>query len=320
MLRNQPNGGGVINWLPWLILAATVFVAFGANSRTPEAPKTVTLAAVGDILFSRGPAKQIERHGADWLFAGVKDTLCSADLAFCNLECTLSTRGVQQRRKFQFRADPSLASALRKNGFDVVSLANNHTLDYGRDALLDTVAAVREGGMAAVGAGADRADALKLQVVERGGLKIGFLAFTDMPNDGVVRLSDRPTVAGLNLDELPTLIRDAKSRCDTLVVSFHWGVEYMKRPTERQQLIAHTCIDNGADLILGHHPHVLQPTETYKNRPIIYSMGGFVWDAKIFDADKSAIYLLELGKNSARLKETIPLQVTGCQPRPTRCD
>jgi len=293
-----------------LCIIAAILCPAAGNCAQP----TVKLVAVGDVLFARWVAKQITKHGAPWLFANVKSTISSADIAFCNLECTLSTGGVVQRRRFQFRADPKLAGALRDAGFDVACLANNHTLDYGRDAMMDTVRAVRKAGMIAVGAGKDRADALALQIVRRNGLTIGFLAYTDLATDGVVRLSDRPTVAGLNPDELPAQIKSARKRCDALVVSFHWGVEYMKRPTERQRHIAHVCIDNGADVVLGHHPHVLQPTETYKGRPIIYSMGAFVWDAKIFGTDRSAIYTIELGKESARLVKSAAVRIKGCRP------
>lgn len=315
MLRSSDeNRRGVLAWLPWILLAGTAFLAFGLPSSTPDTRGTVTLAAAGDVLFARGVGRQIERHGADWLFAGVKNELDGVDIAFCNLECTLSTRGVQQRRKFQFRADPGLAGSLRDGGFDVVSLANNHTLDYGREALIDTIAAVRKAGMTAVGAGENRADALRMQVVERGGLKVGFLAYTDLPNDGVVRLPGKPTVAGVDLAELPGQVRDAAGKCDVLVVSVHWGVEYMKTPTERQRRIAQVCISNGADLILGHHPHVLQTVEMYKDRPIVYSLGAFVWDGRVFGADKSALYVFELGRDSARLVRTLPVQIDGCRP------
>lgn len=298
-------------WLPVLILGIIAILAVvGANRPGP----TVTLAAVGDVLLVRGVGAQIEKHGPDWVFEHVRGTLQQADIAFCNLECTLSTGGVPQRRRFRFRADPKLARVLSDNGFDVVSLANNHTLDYGREALIDTVNAVRGARMTAVGAGRNREDALKLQVVEKNGLKVGFLAYTDLPADDMVRLPDRPTVAGASLDELPSQIAAARKKCDVLVVSFHWGVEYMKRPTERQREVARACIDSGADLILGHHPHVLQRVETYKGKPIIYGMGGFAWDAKIFDADKSAIYIIELRRRSARLMKTIPVVSRECRP------
>jgi len=276
--------------------------------------RTVTLVAVGDVLLARGVAKQIDKHGADWLFDDTRDVLKGADLAFCNLECPLSTRGVPGKRRFLFRADPKHAAALLSNGFDVVSLANNHTLDYGRDAMLDTIEAVRKAGITPVGAGANKAEASRIQVVTRHGLRVGFVAYVDLPSYGVVTLPDKPGVAGVDSGSLPAEIRAAKKKCDALVVSFHWGVEYMKRPTERQKKLARLCIDNGADLVLGHHPHVLQPVETYKGRPIAYSMGGFVWDGRVLGANKSAVYLFELGKSSARLAKSIPIDIKGCRP------
>lgn len=294
------------------LLGACIVLCVGAEA----APAKVTLAAVGDVLFARGVGKQIGRHGADWPFGKTRGILKGADLAFCNLECPLSTRGVPQKRRFLFRADPKLATTLRSNGFDVVSLANNHTLDYGREAMLDTIEAVRRAGMTPIGAGKNRADTLRVRVVKRNGLRIGFVAYADLPSYGIVLLPDRPTVAGADSGLLPREIRAAKSKCDVLVVSFHWGVEYMKRSAERQRTLARLCIDNGADLVLGHHPHVLQPVEVYKGRPIAYSLGAFIWDGKVFGADKSAIYLFELGKSSARLAKTIPVDIVGCQPRP----
>jgi poly-gamma-glutamate synthesis protein (capsule biosynthesis protein) len=282
--------------------------------RPPRAEPVVRLVAVGDVLLARGVGGHIKRDGAAYPFANVKDIISGADLAFCNLECTLSRRGIPQRRRFRFRADPALASTLRATGFDVASLANNHTMDFGRDALLDTVDAVRGNGIVPVGAGEDRAEALRVQVIETKGLRIGFVAYTDISSGGAVRLGDRPTVAGAYEDEIPDLIRQAKSRCDVLVVSFHWGVEYMTLPTERQKRLARLCIDNGADLILGHHPHVLQTTEVYKSKPIIYSMGAFVWDPILPRTDRSAIYQFDLSKSSARLTRAVPIRIVGCRP------
>jgi poly-gamma-glutamate synthesis protein (capsule biosynthesis protein) len=293
-------------------LAAGALIISVARSRAPK--PTVTLAAVGDVFFARGVGKQIERHGPDWPFAEVRDTIQSADLAFCNLECPLSTGGIPQRRRYLFRADPKFAATLHSAGFDVVSLANNHTMDYGRTALLDTLRATENADLVALGAGENLPAAQKLRCIEKDGLKIGFLSYTDLPSDGMVRLPNKPTVSALAPELLAAQITAASRKCDTLIVSFHWGVEYMKRPTERQRRLAHLCVDHGADLILGHHPHVLQPIETYKNRPIIYSMGAFLWDAKIFNADKTAIYLIELTRDSASVKKTLPAESRGCRP------
>ena len=299
-----------------LLVLMAMLAGCSAKEQSERPPAKVTLAAVGDVLLCRGVGKQIDKHGADWLFDDTRDVLKHADLAFCNLECPLSKRGVPHKRCFLFRADPKLARTLRSNGLSVVSLANNHTLDYGRDAMLDTVAAVKEPGMIPLGAGRNKAEASRLRIVTKHGLRVGFLAYCDLPSYGVVMLPDKPGIACVDSHSLPAQIRAAKAKCDALVVSFHWGVEYMKQPAERQRKLARLCIDNGADLILGHHPHVLQPVETYKGKPIAYSMGGFIWDGRVFGANKSAMYVLELRKSSARLVKTIPVDIVGCQPRP----
>jgi len=275
------------------------------------APRQVTLAAVGDVLFARGVGMEIALHGAGYPFKTTQKIIRAQDLAFCNLECVLSNGGTPHQRLFNFRADPGVAKSLRRGGFTIASLANNHALDYGRESLLDTIAATKSAGVIPVGAGVNRADALSVRVVSRHGLRVGFVAYSDFPT---AKFDDRPTIAGVNSDEIPGQIREAKSKCDVLVVSFHWGVEYKKTPTERQQMLAHLCIDNGADLILGHHPHVLQPVEVYKGKPIAYSMGGFIWDSHLSGADKSAIYIFNLGRSSAKLVREIPVRSVKSRP------
>ena len=294
-----------------VILLISVFALGGC--RTGGGGK-VSLLAVGDVLFARGVGREILKYGPEYPFDKTRRITKSADISFCNLECTFSNRGIARRLRFRFRVSPVLAKNLAGNGFSVVSLANNHTLDYGRDSMMDTKAAVEQAGMIPIGAGSTREDALRIKVVKKKGIRIGFIGYSDITSVGVVRLDDRPTIAGVNTDEIPTQIRAAKAKCDVLVVSFHWGVEYMKRPTERQMMIAHLCIDNGADLILGHHPHVLQTVEVYKGKPIVYSMGGFIWDSKLAGADKSAIYMFELTPSQARLVRTIPVQSINCRP------
>ena len=312
--RPSTGSGCSVLRLGMTLFGAVLCLALSAPVCAGHAKGKVTLAAVGDVLLARGVGEQIKKHGADWLFDSTRGVLKGADLSFANLECPLSNRGLPQKRRFLFRSDPKLANVLRSNGFDVISLANNHVLDYGRDAMLDTIGAVRKAGLTAVGAGKDAADAGRVRVVKVNGLRVGFVAHVDLATIGVIRLDDKPTVAGADSGSLARQIRAAKTRCDVLVVSFHWGVEYMKRPTERQKMLSHLCIHSGADLILGHHPHVLQPVETYKGKPIAYSLGAFIWDGKVFGADRSAIYVFELGKSSARLAKSIPVRIAGCRP------
>jgi gamma-polyglutamate biosynthesis protein CapA len=276
----------------------------------------VTLAAVGDVFFCRGIADEIEQNGLDYPFEFTHEILSSYDLAFCNVECTLSTRGEPGLNYYLFRADPSAANALSSAGFDVVNVANNHTLDYGFDALGDTVDAVTQAGMVAVGAHENGVDDTGVKMIEKDGLKIGFLALSDFDVTEGVHPDGCTDVMMVDPETIVQQVADADSQCDVLIVSLHWGVDYLEFYTHRQSAIAELCIDSGADLILGHHPHVLQYVETYRGKPIIYSMGGFVWDSSHNGADESAIFVFELGEDSAELVKTIPVRVVEGQPIP----
>lgn len=288
----------------------------GAAEGSGSARRKVRLLAVGDILLARGIGKAIAAHGPKYPFEPTRSLVKSADIAVFNLECVLSRRGVPQHERYRFRADPTLAATLADDGFKVAILANNHSLDYGREPLMDTVHAVEAAGMTPVGGGEDRKHAAALKVIVKNGLRVGFLAYTDMPNVGTVRLDNAPTVAGVNDDTLQSEVRTARKACDVLIVFFHWGVEYMYRPTERQRELARKGIDAGADLILGCHPHVLQTVERYNGKPIVYSMGGFVFDSTRFGSDNSAMFFFELGVHSARLTQTLPIVMKAGQTRP----
>ncbi len=279
----------------------------------------VTLAAVGDVMLARGVGAQIERHGPRYPYLQIKDTLKQYDIVFFNLECPMSHRGVARRTDVAFRCPPEQAELLKWAGFTVASLANNHTLDYGRAALTDTIDFLESAGITTVGAGEDMKAAEALRIVNVSGMKVGFLAYTDIPNAGTTILPDQPSVAGADLENMRNHVRAAVKKTDALVVSFHWGVEYMTIPSRRQKELGRAAIDEGAALVLGHHPHVLQPVQTYRGRPILYSAGGFIWDSRIRDSDKSAIFVFELSPGSARLKKTIPIRVIRGQPKDQRC-
>ena len=281
-----------------------------------SAPRAVTLAAVGDVFFARGVARQIDLHGLDYPFEFTADILSRYDIAFCNLECALSTRGTPLIKRYLFRADPADAHALSAAGFDVISLANNHTIDFGPLALMDTVNAVEDAGMIPVGTRPAASDDSGARFIEKNGLKVGFLAFSDFDSGADESLHGIPVIMQVDPDRLPAQVADAKRNCDVLVVSMHWGVDYMPLWTGRQRAIARMCIDNGADLVLGHHPHVLQEVEIYKEKPIVYSMGGFVWDSSSRGADRSAIFVFELQPSSAALVDTIPITIEDCRPVP----
>ncbi len=261
-----------------------------------------TLAAVGDIMLDH-PV------GDSAAFTWLRQT----ELAFGNLEVPLSVRGYPADKPITFRAEPALAGQLAHMGLDVVSLANNHALDYGVPALLDTLAAVEEAGVAVIGAGETLDAAMRPRVLRAGTLAVGFLAFACTLPAGSAATAQRPGVAPVRVkvsllpdsavfDEQPgtspyvhtaaveddveqarEAIAAARALADMVVVSIHWGVPpgwatpFQGLLADYQQPLAHALIDAGADVVLGHHPHTLHGIETYQGKLICYSLGNFIF-------------------------------------------
>ncbi len=249
-----------------------------------SASSTITLLAVGDIMLSRGVQYKIETQGqGDFLFPFLKiaPELGRADIVFGNLEGTVSDKGQRVGSIYSFRAKPEVMAGLVFAGFDILSLANNHMFDYQRVSLEETMRLLTAAGMDYVGAGYNQAEAFSLKVKEVKGVKIGFLSYTDL---GSANWQAGETLSGIAwidetwLEKIKRDIADSKQKADILIVSLHSGDEYAKEPTAFQVIFAKDCIDSGANLVVEHHPHVLQRLEQYKNGWIAYSLGNFVFD------------------------------------------
>ncbi len=254
----------------------------------PQILRRVHLVAVGDVMLDRGVGSTLRSRGCESILSGVRDRLNAADITFCNLESPLSTRGPRAPSDCVFRAEPRAVGVLKDGGFDIVSVANNHMLNSGRRALLDTLDILDRNGILYCGARRAPKTAWWPTYLEAGGLKIGFMAYTDL---SFGHGSDNKVAP--DLSNLVQAVKAADNKCDLLVVSFHWGEEYFRDPTQRQRRVARVAVDAGADLILGHHPHVLEGLAAYKGVPILYSMGNFVFDQKAGEHMESALFDLE---------------------------
>lgn len=258
--------------------------ASAARTTTPPTitlRKTLTIAAGGDVIGDRDVGTFIDKHGGDAVLAGVAPLLRESQVAFINLESPLSNKGARNAAKeVTFRGRPALVQGLHTAGVDVVSLANNHALDWGSKALVDTVARLDAAGIAHAGAGGNLAAARAPALLETTSGTVALLAYTLILPEGFAAGTDR---AGVNpgsghRERLLADISAAAKQADWVVVSFHWGIEYMGQASREQRALAHDAVDAGADLVLGHHPHVLQGLELYRNRLIAYSLGDFVFD------------------------------------------
>lgn len=244
-------------------------------------PEKITLLFVGDMMADRGVRGMVEKNlGGDYkkLFENIPE-IGEADIAFGNLEGPIADPSIGTRRgsRFSFRMNPLFAEALGGAGFDVVSFANNHVGDYSDGAFRETLRLLGENGIQYAGAGKNSVEAQKLAIIEKQGVKIGFLAFSDVGPEWMEATETRAGQLIYRKETSEALVKSADTQVDILFVSIHWGAEYSLASTE-QENIARGLIDAGADGIIGHHPHVMQKIDSYKEKPIFYSLGNFIFD------------------------------------------
>lgn len=216
----------------------------------------------------------------------IQQEMINADMTMINNEFPFSTRGEKAPDKqFTFRVDPSYVSALLDMGVDVASLANNHALDFGPDALIDTFATLDDAGIAYVGAGETKERAEEAIFVEAGGRKIGVLSASRVIPVVEWNIENRQPGLFCTYDStrLVQRIKEIESQCDYVVVFVHWGKEKKAYPEEYQHNLAKQYIDAGADLVVGNHAHVPQGIEYYKGVPIVYSLGNYIFNPNMTD-------------------------------------
>jgi poly-gamma-glutamate synthesis protein (capsule biosynthesis protein) len=260
----------------------------------PE-PNFVTMLFAGDMMLDRGVRNSVVKNSnGDYSLLFEKlNILKEVDIAFANLEGPASDQGVDKRNLYSFRMDPSAIPALKGAGFSVVSVANNHVGDWGRNAYSDTLARLKENEIAYTGGGMNTIEAEKPTIIEKNGMKIGYLGFSDVGPNWMKATETEPGILLASNPRFGEIIKNASGMVDYLVVSIHFGDEYKKLHNQRQSTLAHSAIDNGAKIVIGHHPHVTEDTEVYKNGFIAYSLGNFIFD-QYFSKDTMEGMLLHI--------------------------
>ncbi len=259
-------------------------------SKTPEATvtpipkKDTVITFTGDVLLTDYMINNYKKAGIRGLLdENLYELLYHADINMINEEFPFSKRGAPMKDKeYTFRTSPEYVSVLNDMGVDIVTLANNHVLDYGTDALLDTFTTLDDAGIKYVGAGKNIDQAKRIQYFDVKGHRIAFIGATRVIP--VVEWNATSTRPGMLSTYDPTatceLIKEAKSQADYVVVYVHWGVEHKDRPVSYQQNMGKQYIDSGADIVVGTHTHCLQGVEFYKDKPIVYSLGNFIFSRK----------------------------------------
>jgi len=271
----------------YILFAVLIFFVCGGMNKKPlPGDGSVTIAVTGDIMLDSGVKRLIDAGGyAAVISKDVTNELTRADFVFANLEMPFSTRGTAALDKqYTFKGNPADAALLVQNNIKIVTLANNHSLDYGKDALADTFAALDENAVRYVGAGNNLSEAEAYKIITVNGKTFAFLAASRVIPEASWYATK--TAAGLfgtyDGTELAKQIAEAKQRADFVIVYVHWGIERNTTPENYQRSLAEQYIVAGADVVIGSHPHVLQGFEYYKGKLIAYSMGNFIFtdDAK----------------------------------------
>ena len=277
--------------------------------------ETLVIHAVGDIMLAGSGEKTYRKLGYDYPFAATRETLQQGDIVIGNLESPLASSGVEfTDKKFRFKTEPKAAAALKSAGFTHLSLANNHILDFGAEGLKETLAALDANSIIYSGAGMNLASARTAGMIELKGVKVAFLSYSlTYPAEffaGAEKAGTAPGYASFFTAD----ITEAKKEADCVIVSFHWGGEGEDTPKPYQVSAAHRAVDAGANIVIGHHPHVLQGIETYNNGVIFYSLGNFAFGSTSSTAAVSMIARITFDGGIKEV-EVIPLNVRNAQVR-----
>ncbi len=284
----------------------------------PDLPaEAMEIAATGDVNLG-GPLADVISADPDYPWRGINEHLSGADLAVVNLECAVSTRGTPFPKQFTFRGPPAALPAMRRAGVDVASVDNNHSLDYGSEALLDTLSGLRSAGIAPVGGGASENEAWAPYVVTSEGIRVAFVAASRViPHGSWYVTATTPGLAtAYSEDRLLAEVARARTAADVVVVLIHWGVERMTQPEPYQVSLGHRLVDSGASIVIGHHPHVLQPVVRYRGGIIAYSLGNFVFTARS-RVQESVLLRIGVMPTGDLVAARVPVEIVNGQPRPT---
>ncbi len=285
-------------------------------SQSPE--KHLRIAFAGDTMLGRLVNETINQKGYAYPWGNTLPLLQKADLRIINLETTFTKSETKVPKIFNYKADPKNVQSLVEANINLVSLANNHSKDFGDEGLLETIKTLDEANILHVGAGQNLEQAQKPVILEKEGITIGIIGATD--NEAGWQATE--TTPGINyfsvdnLEDLLNQIKQLKDQVDMVIISLHWGPNMRQRPTQAYIDAAHQMVDAGADIIHGHSAHIFQGIETYKNKLIMYDTGDFVDDYHVDPAlrnDQGLLFFVAINKERVKQVELTPLFISNMQ-------
>ena len=305
-----------------IALAVSLILALGdcpCCAQPAEHRETVLMCNIvftGDILLDRGVRQVIGHRGVDHLFSdGIDSVFRSAQLVVANLECPATKIEAPVFKRFIFRGEPEWLYPLKAHGITHLNLANNHSIDQGRQALLDTMENILKAGMTPFGAGATMEEASQPLLLAEQPRKVWIIPSLRLPLENYAYLPDKPCASQEPMDSLLNRVFRLRRADSTavIIVSLHWGGEHTLEPVPRQRMEAHQLIQAGADILICHHTHTLQTIEDYRGKKIYYSIGNFIFDQHKPINSRACIVKLQIKEDSLNV-ETIPIDIRQCVP------
>ena len=294
-----------------IVLAVSLLSSVSAQNTD-----TLDILFTGDILLDRGVRQVIEHHGVDHLFSeGIDSVFRSAQLVVGNLECPATKIEAPVFKRFIFRGEPEWLDTLQRHGYTHLNLANNHSIDQGREGLLDTKRNILAAGMVPIGAGENMNEAVQPVLLAEHPRKVWLVASLRLALENYAYLPDKPCVSQEPMDSLLECVNRLRRTDSTavIIVSLHWGGEHTLQPVPSQRLEAHQLIRAGADVLICHHTHTLQTIEEFQGKKIYYSIGNFIFDQPKPLNSKACMVLLRI-KEDDLMVETVPVEIRQCVP------
>jgi poly-gamma-glutamate synthesis protein (capsule biosynthesis protein) len=294
-----------------IILSLGLCFLIGCNGL--EKSGVVTVSFAGDLLLDRGVEKQIQISGIQNLFSGITHLLKSCDYNTANLECPATEIQAPVIKKFVFNSDPGLLPHLKSFGLTHLVLANNHTYDQGRRGVQSTLNNLIKAGIEPIGLGSTNDKACSPVMISE---HVAVFASVQMPLENWMFMPEEPGPCQSTISELCGKIDDFKGKNPDvyIIVTLHWGVEFQHTPYQQQRIDTRALINAGADIIIGHHPHVVQTIEFFKSKPIFYSIGNFIFDNKNPQTNKSIIVKLTIDRGTLVGIKLYPIKINMCRP------
>lgn len=288
----------------------------GHTQNTTNTFQNTTIAFTGDLLLDRGVRHIIDRRSPDALFSrGIDSLFKTCNVVVANLECPVTRIKAPVQKRFIFRGDPEMLPVLKRHGITHLNLCNNHSIDQGREGLMDTRKNIEKTKITAIGAGQTMQEAAAPVLLTRTPRRVWLITSLRLALENYAYLPQKPCVSQEPMESLLKRISNLRRKDPkaVIIVSLHWGGEHTLQPIPRQRLDAHQLIRAGADALICHHTHTLQTVECYQGRPIYYSIGNFIFDQQKPINTRAAVVKLTVTSDTVTT-QTIPINIRQCVP------